>query len=93
MAAFANCNHLEVIHIPQWVNEIGALAFANCTSLRKIVVDTENPPVCAADAFQGLDKCTLYVKHPEFFRDRSPWNKIDLTFDNYNGEEISGVNK
>ncbi len=88
MTAFANCKRLEMIRIPQWVLEIGALAFANCTMLRSIVVRTENPPACAPDAFKGLEKCTLTVNHPELYRDRSPWNKIDLSYKEYNGSEL-----
>ncbi|MBR5084468.1 MAG: leucine-rich repeat domain-containing protein [Prevotella sp.] len=88
MTAFANCKRLEMIRIPQWVTEIGALAFANCTMLRSIEVRTENPPACAPDAFDGLLKCTLTVHHPELFRDRVPWNKIDLDFNEYNGNEL-----
>lgn len=88
MAAFTNCKRLEIIRIPQWVNEIGNLAFANCTMLRSIEVRTENPPACAPDAFDGLLKCTLTVNHPELFRDRVPWNKIDLDYNLYNGNEL-----
>ena len=88
MTAFANCDRLEVMVIPQWVSEIGALAFANCTRLRDLVINTETPPACASDAFKGLDKCTLSVKHPEFYRDRQPWNQINLSYENYNGDEI-----
>ena len=86
--AFANCSRLEVIRVPQWVTEIGSLAFANCRMLRSIIVDTENPPICALDAFKGLDKCTLNVHHPELYRDRMPWNKIDLSYEEYNGSEL-----
>ncbi|MBR3089293.1 MAG: leucine-rich repeat domain-containing protein [Prevotella sp.] len=86
--AFANCKRLQVISIPQWVTEIGSLAFANCVMLRSIIVATENPPVCALDAFNGLEACTLSVKHPEFYRDRVPWSKINLDYDQYNGEEL-----
>lgn len=89
MTAFANCKRLEMIRIPQWVTEIGNLAFVNCTMLRSIEVRTENPPACAPDAFDGLQKCTLTVKHPEFFRDRVPWNKINLDFNQYNGNELN----
>ena len=88
MMAFANCNRLEMIRIPQWVTEIGNLAFANCTMLRSIEVRTENPPACAPDAFDGLLKCTLKVNHPELFRDRVPWNKINLDYNQYNGNEL-----
>lgn len=88
MTAFANCKRLEMIYIPQWVNEIGNLAFANCTMLRTIEVRTENPPACAPDAFDGLLKCTLIVNHPELFRDRVPWNKINLDYNQYNGNEL-----
>lgn len=88
MMAFMNCTRIEDIRIPKWVMEIGALAFANCTSLRDILVRTETPPACAPDAFTGLDKCTLHVMHPEFYRDRAPWNKINLDFDAYNGQEL-----
>jgi hypothetical protein len=88
MLAFMNCQRMEQIRIPKWVLEIGALAFANCTSLRDILVRTEMPPSCAQDAFVGLEKCTLHVLHPELYRDRSPWNKIDLEFDAYNGQEL-----
>jgi hypothetical protein len=88
MMAFMNCQRMEQIRIPRWVLEIGALAFANCTSLRDILVRTETPPTCAQDAFTGLDKCTLHVMHPEFYRDRVPWNKIDLDFRAYNGQEL-----
>ena len=80
MMAFMNCTRIEDIRIPKWVMEIGALAFANCTSLRDILVRTETPPACAPDAFTGLDKCTRHVMHPEFYRDRAPWNKINLDF-------------
>ncbi len=88
MMAFMNCSRIEQIRIPKWVLEIGALAFANCTSLRDILVRTEMPPTCAIDAFTGLEKCTLHVTHPEFYRDRAPWNKIDLDFRAYNGQEL-----
>ena len=88
MTAFANCKRLEMIRIPKWVLEIGALAFANCTMLRSIVVRTENPPLCAPDAFDGLENCILTVNHPELYRDRNPWNKIDLDYNEYNGNEI-----
>ena len=88
MMAFANCKRLEMIRIPQWVTEIGNLAFANCTMLRSIEVRTENPPVCGPDAFDGLLKCTLTVHHPELFRDRVPWNKINLDYNQYNGNEL-----
>lgn len=93
MTAFANCQRLEMIRIPKWVTEIGALAFANCTMLRSIEVRTENPPACAPDAFDGLKKCTLSVNHPELFRDRHPWNKIDLNYNEYNGNELKTVRK
>ena len=86
--AFANCARLEVINIPQWVMEIGSLAFANCGMLRGIIISTENPPICAMDAFQGLKECRLSVKHPEFYRDRLPWSRIDLDYQEYNGEEL-----
>ena len=88
MTAFANCEKLEMIRLPKWVSEIGALAFANCKMLRSVKVENDTPPTCADDAFQGLDKCTLIVKHPEQYRDRSPWNKINLSYKNYNGEEF-----
>ena len=88
MTAFANCERLEMIRIPKWVLEIGALAFANCTKLRSIVVRTENPPTCAPDAFDGIQKCILTVNHPELYRDRHPWNKIDLDYNEYNGNEL-----
>ena len=93
MTAFANCNRLEMIRIPKWVTEIGPLAFANCTMLRSIVVRTENPPACASDAFDGLQKCTLSVNHPELYRDRQPWNKIDLDYNEYNGNELKTVRR
>lgn len=93
MTAFANCNRLEMIRIPQWVTDIGPLAFANCKMLRSIVVRTENPPACASDAFDGLQKCTLTVNHPELYRDRHPWNKIDLDYNEYNGHELTTVRK
>ncbi|MBO4821396.1 MAG: leucine-rich repeat domain-containing protein [Prevotella sp.] len=93
MTAFANCSRLEMIRIPQWVTEIGALAFANCKMLRSVVVRTENPPACAPDAFDGLSKCTLTVNHPEQYRNRLPWNKIDLDFNEYNGNELKTVRK
>ena len=86
--AFANCKRLQVISIPQWVTEIGSLAFANCEMLRSIIVATENPPVCAPDAFSGLKACTLSVKHPELYRDRMPWSKINLNYEEYNGKEL-----
>ena len=93
MTAFANCKRLEQIRIPKWVLEIGALAFANCTMLRSIVVRTEAPPTCAPDAFEGLSKCTLTVNHPELFRDRFPWNKLDLDYTEFNGNELKTVRK
>lgn len=91
MTAFANCERLEMIRIPQWVTEIGALAFANCTMLRSITVLSEDPPICAQDAFDGLKRCILVVKHAELFRDRHPWNKLDLDYNEFNGNELKTV--
>ncbi|MBR4390079.1 MAG: leucine-rich repeat domain-containing protein [Prevotella sp.] len=88
MTAFANCARLEQIRLPKWVMEIGPLAFANCKMLRSIEVRSETPPECAPDAFDGLDKCKLSVIHPELFRDRYPWSKINLDYNEYNGNEL-----
>ena len=86
--AFAGCEKIEMIHIPMWVGTIGQRAFANCKRLRGIVLRMDTPPVCAADAFVGIEACTLYVRHPEFFRDREPWSTINMSYDNYNGDEL-----
>ena len=32
--------------------------------------------------------CTLYVRHPEFFRDREPWSTINMSYEDYNGDEL-----
>ncbi len=91
--AFYGCEQIERVRIPMWVGQIGSLAFAGCTRLRDIVLMMDTPPACSMDAFQGVTSCTLYVRHPEFFRDRQPWSSINLSYDNYNGDELQSFDK
>ena len=91
--AFAGCDHLERVVLPMWVGSVGSMAFAHCLRLCSIVVLSDNPPACAADAFEGLDACTLHVRHPEFFRDREPWNALRLSYQAYNGSELQSFDQ
>ena len=46
---------VERVVIPRYVTEIGQGAFSNCTSLRTIVMQGEQPPVLGVGAFEGID--------------------------------------
>lgn len=55
--AFNNCNYLEKINFPEYLNFIGDTAFENCTSLKNIVLP-EKIKLLGEGAFSG---CTSLV--------------------------------
>lgn len=60
---FANARSITTLKLPEGIERIGAGAFANSEQLTLVVVNAEEPPVLAADAFPAdiYGKCTLEV--------------------------------
>lgn len=62
---FAGCSQLEGVVLPQNIEAINSSAFANCFQLKSITCKAQNPPILAADAFNGVAKDNFTVEVPE----------------------------
>ena len=62
--AFKNCLDIASILLPESLATIGASAFAGCAALAEITSKNPTPPVCGADAFDGVSKSTCLVYVP-----------------------------
>ena len=61
--AFGGCSGLTELILPSSVRSIVSYAFVDCSGLSKITSLAEIPPVCSAEAFNGVNKtnCELIV--------------------------------
>lgn len=54
---------VETVEIPEYVTEIGSGAFKDCSNLKSIVINSENPPVLNQNAFNNVSKdFGIYIK-------------------------------
>ena len=87
--AFENCTGLTSITLPQNVNKIGPSAFAGCSNIKNIYCHSQEPPVCGADALNGIDTwdCTLYVPEGKesAYMNAAQWKEFFFI------EEITGI--
>ena len=61
-SAFAYCDGLKSITIPDSVTSIGSHAFYNCSSLISITITAVVPPTLSnVNAFQDTNNCPIYV--------------------------------
>ena len=61
-SAFAYCDGLTSITIPDSVTSIGSHAFYNCSSLISITITAVVPPTLSnVNAFQDTNSCPIYV--------------------------------
>jgi len=61
-SAFARCNSLETLVLPNSVRMVGASAFASCTSLSEVTCYAAVPPEVGDRPFYNIDpNATLYV--------------------------------
>lgn len=64
-STFAGCSQLEGVILPQDIEAIGSGAFRDCYQLNSIISKAQNPPLLAADAFNGVAKDNFTVEVPE----------------------------
>lgn len=62
---FDQCNNLEGVVIPRFVESIGRNAFNNCFQLNSIICNANEPPVIQNGAFNGVPKDNFAVEVPE----------------------------
>ncbi len=74
---FRNCTAITGLVIPEGVDLIDEIAFANCYSLASIVCKDEEPPVVCKGAFDGVPKDNFTVEVPkgcvEKYRETEGW--------------------
>lgn len=58
--AFSGNTVLQKVTLPKTINRIGAMAFANCSALTTVIINSNEPPLVAENAFNGTD-AMLYV--------------------------------
>ena len=65
--AFADCQNLKTITIPNTIEVLGNRVFENCDNLKKVYVKTKNTRIIKkSNSFKYLNKnCTVYVKNNE----------------------------
>ena len=59
--AFSGCTNLKHIILPDNIDYIGENAFKNCTDLEWITIDSTDPPVLGAGAFDNTNECPIYI--------------------------------
>jgi hypothetical protein len=70
--AFAGCDKLESVIIPDGVSEIGEGAFADCTSLSRIAIPKDLREIEDNEAFGGCDK----LAEISFGGSREKWESV-----------------
>lgn len=77
---FSGCTCLESITLHKNIAIIGQNAFNGCKNVKKIVCLGDTPPVCGADALEGISRtdCTLYVPETSGsnYHNSTPWNEF-----------------
>ena len=73
--AFAGCEQLASVTIPENVTSVGADAFNGCTGLESIVVLSTTPPAIGAGAFANSGNCPISVPEEVVDQYVSAWNE------------------
>ena len=73
--AFAGCEDLQSITIPETVTSIGDNAFNGCTGLQTILVLSPTPPAIGTDAFANSGDCPISVPENAVDQYVSAWNE------------------
>ena len=73
--AFAGCEDLKSITIPETVTSIGDNAFNGCTGLQTILVMSPTPPAIGKDAFANSGDCPISVPEDAVDQYVSAWNE------------------
>lgn len=80
--SFSGCSSLAEVTAGKGVENIGEEAFAGCAALENYYSYSVVPPVCAANAFDGIDKtkCALYVpkESMESYKEADQWKEFLL---------------
>ena len=86
--AFAYCENLKEIFIPDTIESIDDFAFGHCMSLEKIIVDEKNGFFCAIEGnLYSKDKTTL-IKYAQAKKDKSfivPESVVNINMYAFNG--------
>ncbi|MDP4202090.1 MAG: leucine-rich repeat protein [Bacteroidota bacterium] len=76
---------LVKIRLPRSVLTFGDYAFANCSKLKEIQIDSEIPPEFSLLAFDGVDihNCKLHVSQRavDAYKDKEGWNHFCIIED------------
>ena len=73
--AFAGCEQLTSVTIPETVTSIGDNAFNGCTGLQSIIVLSPTPPAIGTDAFANSGDCPISVPEDAVDQYVSAWNE------------------
>ena len=78
-SAFNSCKQLTEL-VFDGSTRIGTFAFANCRGLREVRLSASAPPVCADNAFDGIDlsrvKLTVPAKAKKAYRSAQGWRNF-----------------
>lgn len=78
-SAFNSCKQLTEL-VFDGSTRIGTFAFANCRGLREVRLSAVTPPVCADNAFDGIDlsrvKLTVPAKAKKAYRSAQGWRNF-----------------
>ena len=78
-SAFNSCKQLTEL-VFDGSTRIGAFAFANCSGLREVRLSASVPPVCADNAFDGIDlsrvKLVIPAKAKKAYRNAPGWRNF-----------------
>ena len=79
--AFKDDENLKQISLPASISEIGANAFAGCTNLVKITLESETAPALGENAFDEATLSTIEVRVPddakESYSNNENWSKFE----------------
>ncbi|MCR5548134.1 MAG: leucine-rich repeat domain-containing protein [Bacteroidales bacterium] len=84
-SAFEGCSSARSINIDRSLQSIGARAFSACSAVEGISCMTATPPVCPANAFDGIPgdiPVTVPMANVGDYRNATGWNR----FSNYIGK-------
>lgn len=73
--AFAGCEQLTSVTIPETITAIGDNAFNGCTGLQSIIVQSPTPPAIGTDAFANSGDCPISVPEDVVDQYVSAWNE------------------